>query len=365
MNTFNTYVITLTMTTLLLAGCSSDENKSPEKPVVRPVKYMIASYQSGALETALSGRAQSAQESKLSFLVSGTLKTLNASVGDKLKKGQLIAELDSNTYQLQVQQAQASLEQALATAQNANSAYQRARKLYVNNSTSKNDLDASRANAESSKAQVRASQKSVELSRLDLKRTKLYSTGDCQVVKVNAEINENISSGNAVVDVSCGDGIEVLVSVPESIIDKIDSATETETRFSALKGSIFNGKVTEIGISSSSSITFPVTITLSGDTTHIRSGMAAQVTFKITNKEGQSNKIFLPASAVLEDASGTFVFLAEPTENDLATVKRQAITTGALTQNGLIIESGIEPEQRVITAGLSLIYDGLVVKLPR
>ena len=78
-----------------------------------------------------SGVSKSELEAKLSFKVAGTITSLNVSVGDTIESGQLIAELDPSTYQLQEQQAQADLTRATAELRNADSAYQRTRELYT------------------------------------------------------------------------------------------------------------------------------------------------------------------------------------------------------------------------------------------
>lgn len=353
---------------IALMACGSNDDTVIKEPPVRPVKFLSVVSSQQSQESTLNGRAQSAIESRLSFQVNGTLQKLTVAVGDRLKKGQLIAELDSNTYQLQVQQAEATSEQAKANSQNATAIYQRTQNLYVNNSVSKTELDNAKANADSSAASLRAAMKSLELTQLDLKRTRLYSTANCQVVSINAEVNENISSGTPIVDVSCGDGIEVVVSVPESLIDRINNKTESDIQFSAVANSVYKGRVSEVGVSSTGGVTFPVTVTVEGDTNQLRSGMSAEVTFRLPGPEGtegQDNRFYLPASVVMEDAQGTFVFLATPQADNagLATVNRQPVATGALTKNGLQIQDGIVAGNRVITAGLSLIYDGLTVKI--
>lgn len=350
---------------ITLTACGGSDETVNKEPPIRPVKYLSVVSSLQSQESTLNGRAQSVLESRLSFLVNGTLQKLTVAVGDRLKKGQLIAVLDSNTYQLQVQQAEATSEQGRANSQNATAVYQRTQNLYVNNSVSKTELDNAKANADSSAASLRAALKSLELTQLDLKRTSLYSKANCQVVSINAEVNENISSGTPIVDVSCGDGIEVLVSVPESLIDRINDKTESDIRFSAIGNSVYKGEISEVGVSSTGGVTFPVTVTVEGDTNQLRSGMAAEVTFRLPDPNDKDDRYYLPASVVMEDAQGTFIFLATPQLDnaELATVSRQPVVTGALTKSGLQIQDGIKTGHRVITAGLSLIYDGLTVKL--
>ena len=364
MNVFNKILAT-TLLSLTLIACGDSEDEAVKEAPIRPVKFLTVASSDVSLNSTLNGRAQAAVESKLSFLVSGTVEKLLVSVGDRLKKGQLIAQLDSNIYELKVQQALATSEQSKASSQNAKAVYQRTRNLYVNNSASKTELDNAKANADSSSASFRAAIKSLELAELDLERTRLFSNGDCQVVSVNVEVNENITSGSPILDVSCGDGIEVQVSVPESLIDQISNKTITDIRFSAIDNKVFEGRVTEVGVSSTGGVTFPVVVNVEGDTRQLRSGMAAEVTFQLDGAKEKEEVIYLPASVVLEDAEGTFVYLVVPEndESDLYQVKRQPVAPGQLSQNGLRILEGLEVRQRVVSAGLNFIYDGLIVRL--
>jgi multidrug resistance efflux pump len=106
------YII-LVMGVCIFSGCK--ENKEiEEKKIVRMVKYEEASKLGSDTKIRVAGSLKSEVESKLSFKVSGTIEKINVKIGDKVKKGQLLAELDRSDYMLQVQQAEAAIEQAKA-----------------------------------------------------------------------------------------------------------------------------------------------------------------------------------------------------------------------------------------------------------
>jgi len=73
----------------------------------------------------------------------------------------------------------------------------------------------------------------------------------------------------------------------------------------------------------------------------------------------------VPSFAVGEDGEGRFVYVVEPAPDAAGEgiVRRQAVTVGDLTTEGLEIVSGLQDGDRVVTAGVSRIEDGLRVRL--
>jgi RND family efflux transporter MFP subunit len=97
----------------LIIGCGKE--KTVEKEIIRMVKYEESTLNQGGLDLKFSGSLKPAVESMLSFKINGTLEKINVSIGDKVKKGQVLAVLDKSSYILQAQQAEASYEQAKAS----------------------------------------------------------------------------------------------------------------------------------------------------------------------------------------------------------------------------------------------------------
>jgi len=347
---------TIVAASVLLTACEQ-EATIVETPL-RSVRYVTVEESSADRVRTFTGVSQSAQEAKLSFKVGGTVTSLDVSVGDTIESGQIIATLDPSTYQLQLQQAQADLARAQAEQRNADAAYNRTKGLYETQSASRNELDTTRAGAESARAQVRATSRAVELASLNLGYTRLASKDDCSVASTSADVRENVNPGQEIVLVNCGDTLHIDVSVPENLIASMRQGMRGVVRFDSLDGQAFDGEVVEVGISATGT-TFPVTITVAnGD--GLRSGLAAQVDFIFENGESLPS---VPTVSVSEDQQGQYVYLltdgAKPGEG---IVKRQPVHVGELIASGIEITEGINPGDRVITAGVSIIRDGLIVK---
>lgn len=345
----------------MMAGCGKKEAAPP--PEIRPVRYMRVYATGGDRVRTFSGAAKASMESELSFRVAGRLQRIAVKVGDAVRAGQLIAELDSKDYDLQVQEAEAALEQAQAQARNTASSYERVRALYENRNASRNDLDAARAADESAKAAVESATKRLELARSQLSYTKLTAPVDGAIATVDRDVNENVKAGDRVALLTSGNRLEVEVGVPEILISQVRRGQSVTVTFDALPGEQFDAHVTEVGVASTNrASTYPVTVLLDQEDSKLRSGMAAQVAFRFVS-EGGRERFVVPPVAVSEDRQGRFAYTVEPTEGDLGIVHRKTVTTGELTDEGLDVLSGLSDGDYLVTAGISRIEDGMTVKL--
>ncbi len=347
---------------MVVLNCSSKEQQAEEK--IRPVRYTEV-YSTGADRVRVfSGAAKAGVETNLSFKVSGTVNRVHVNVGDKVKTGQLIAELDTKDYRLRFQEAEASLEQALAQARNAESNYERTKGLYENQNASVNDLDAARTASESADAAVRSIDNRLEQARLQLGYCKLAAPVNGAIARVLVEENENVSQGKTVVELSSGAIPEVELAIPEVLISQIHKNDRVTLTFDAIPGKVYTAYISEVGVSASRMTNaFPVIIKLIKSYPEILPGMIAEAAFSF-EASGGKERFIIPSVAVVADRSGRFVYIAEPAGDGLALARRREVTVGELTPEGLEIFEGLQDGDLVITAGVSKIKDGMKVRLP-
>ncbi len=355
------FVIVLSVS---LSHCGK-ENQIEEKQMIRPVRYVQVFATGGSRVRRFAGVAQAAVESQLSFNVSGTVQRLYVKVGDQVKYGQLLVALDPGDYQLQVQQAEAALLQAKAQLRNAESTYERIRILYENNNASRSQLDNARTSFETTRAAVQATQKQLELAQQQVLYTKLKAPVAGAIAACNVEVNENVMTGQPVIILTSGSQVEIRLSIPEKLITQIKQGTSVRVFFDAIPGRSFEANVIEVGVTPvGTSTTFPVTLKLTQSDKSIRPGMAVTAEIEFVSSSDRE-RFLVPAQAVIEDNQGRFLYTVEPIqgEKDLGTVVRQKVSVGELTAEGLEIFTGLEDGDRVITAGMSLIKNGLKVRM--
>ena len=256
--------------------------------------------------------------------------------------------------------ARAMLVEAQANDRRADANYERTKGLYANDNASLNDLEAARAQAESARAVVASAAKALEIARLNVSYTRLNADTDCTIAALDVEVNENVQAGQQVAAVSCGDEFEVNLDLPESLIGSIGPETPVSISFGAIPGEVFEGSISEVAVASGAgSAAFPVVIRIEGTHPSLRSGLAADVTFQFESGATQGSGVVLPVSAVINRPEGTFVFVAEPADQQgEAFVRQRPVALGELTQSGVEVLQGLELGDRVVTAGISVIRDG-------
>lgn len=354
----------LGITAAVLTGLSCEKAEEPEV-VIRPVRYEQVFATGGNRVRTFSGVARAGLESKLSFKVPGTVKVIAVEVGDRVKAGQLIAELNPDDYLLRADQADAALAQAEAQARNARANYERVRALYEANNASRTDLDASRAAFESGDAAVEAAEKQLELARLQVTYTRLEAPLDCDVASVDVEVNENVQAGMTIAHLTSRSEIEVEISIPEVLISGIREGMNARVHFDAIPDEEYLATVTEVGVAATDLATaFPVIVRLIGTESRVRPGMAASVVFNFESSD-ERVRIMVPPVAVGEDRGGRYVYTIEivPGEPGYGIVHRQAVDVGELTGEGMEVFEGLSDGDLVVTAGISRIQEGQRVRI--
>lgn len=354
-----TLYVTMTLALIFFASCSEDRKFEPS---LRMVKYQPVYASTGVRLRTFAGVTQSGIESKLSFRVPGPISRLSVKVGDGVKKGDIIAQIDSTDYILQVQEVEAALMQTKAQERHAAASYARIQELYETRSTSRNELDASRAEAESASAAVDAMQIKLSLVRFQLSYATLKAPQEGSIASVFAEINENVGIGQQIVILNSGTNLEVKVSIPEILISQISKGEDVTVSFDVLPGKYYSGIVSEVGIASNVGTTFSVTVELTDSPQGMRSGMAAEVLFYFYDRE-LGNSFYLPSMAVVGVGDDHYVYVLNPLDDQLGIVEKRKVTIGELTNAGLEIVSGISEGELLITAGLHSLNDGQKVKM--
>ena len=346
-----------------LLGACSDTDLPPPVDITRPVKFLDITEVAVSAPRIYSGSVEAETRTSISFRISGTLLERPVDIGNSVSKGQLLAALDQRDLAIRVREAEAQLSQARAAMRNADSNYERTRELYENDNTSKSELDSARATAESAKAQVRVAQQALSNSRLQLSYAKVYAPEDCEVSDTFVKESENVASGQAILDLSCGECADVRVAVPETAIGQISRGKAVTVRIDALGGQGFEGVVDEVAVSmDSNSSAFPVVVKLRSGCDAVREGMAAEVNFDLSG-DTTAKQILIPGVALGEDRDGRFVYVIKPAEGNLWRAERRAVEIETEIRGGFRVAHGLSVGDRIVTAGVRKINDGMLVKL--
>lgn len=369
-------LLALILLMLSLVACGEEPTETVKK--IRPIKYSTIESSSGMETHSFSGVAKAQNETNLSFKVAGTLSSINVELGERVRKGQLIATIDPADYNIQTKQAISQKEGSVANAKaaetqliNAQATYDRVAKLYENNSVSlseyqqaKAGLDAAQASYEAANSQVSAADQQVQAAGNQVSYARLVSPMNGVVTAVQVEANEIVNSGMMVAQVSSLGRPEVEVGVPEIFINKIKKGQQVNITLPSSPGQEFQGVVDQVAYASGNAPTYPVIVEIDKSAEEVRPGMAANVAF-LFPKNGQSSgaKMIVPVEAVGKDNQGNFVYVLKPKSDEVYVAEKKIITIGNLVPEGFELVSGLEEGDIVATAGLKSLMNGMDVKL--
>jgi len=345
----------------LLLGCGEKEVK--EEIVLRPVKYSEVTFLGGEMTRQFSGAARTQKIVNLSFRSSGIVTKLDMKLGQNVKKGQLLGALDNVSARLNYESSISSKNSAESQMNTTKLSLNRMRTLYEKGSASLSDYEAAKNSYRTAVASLESSQRSVSIQQDQIQFGYLYAPEDGVIASVSTELDENVSPGQTIGVLNAGTAIEISLGLPESVINAVKKDMKVNVSFTAIEGKTYNAVITEVAPALDvNTSTYPITVMVTDTDKNIKSGMAANVLFEFIDEDVKKDFMVVPASAVGEDGNGRFVFLIEG-DATKATVKKQAITIGALTPDGFEVKSGLKVGQKIAIAGLQTLLDGQDVKL--
>lgn len=354
--------IPLFIAMFLLSACNRNNEKQTE--IIKPVKYEKIAYQNSKHTHTFSGIVKSEYETKLSFKVGGTLNSVNVKLGDKVKKGQLIAGIDPIDYEIQKEQVTAQKKSSESQLIMAQSTFVRVEKLYENNSVALSEYEKAKANLASAQSQFKATGKQLEAAKNQIAYTQLYAPMNGVITTLAVESNEIVGSGRIIAVLSSEGKPEIEVGVPEALISKLIKGQAVGIEFPSIVNNNFNGKIEKIAFAPGQSSTYPVIVSITNPLSEIRPGMAAEVSFNGETTNGnQQSKIVAPIEAVGKNANGNFVFVLHKATDAQYLVEKRPVLIGEMFPKGFEVINGLEENELVATAGLTFLRDSMKVKL--
>lgn len=340
-----------------ICACET-QNPAPLAPVIRPIRTLTVGEANVDMPRSFSGITAAASDTPLSFRVSGKIDSLPVVIGMKVRKGDLIATLDSTDYTLSLNQARARLAQALAQLTQARAEYDRDRQLYEAEDISRSQMDRSLALFQSSRAQVTVAEETVRLAARQLQYTKLLAPLAGAISMVPVEAHQTVAAGQPIAMLSAAGKLEMAVGIPESLIAMLHVGDTAQIVFDAFAGNVFDAVVIEVGIQATNAAVYPVRLQIQNGDERLRPGMVGESIFTF-----KTAKPFLtiPLEAVLSLPSGKrYVWIyREETSN----VTRREISVGKLTRSGIQVVTGLSPGDIIAIRGVHRLTEGLKVTL--
>ena len=354
-------IIFLIITLLAIMAC----REAPPPPVerIRAIKSAtVAALTSGKIRE-FSGVVEAADSSSISFEVSGNVRDVRVDVGDRIKKGQVLARLDTRTYKLNVKGAEAGVGRAkveLADKRNDLDRFQRINKQDPG-AISQAALDNAQAAVDGAIKNVQYTKSQLKLAQRDLDKTVLRAPFDGVIADRHVDPFTEVARGQKLFDVYENTGMEVAISIPEDVIEDIYMEQKGSIRFAVIADKTYNGTVTEISKVAGTANAFPIKLTVQDADARIRPGMTARVSLELKDTD-EVSAYLVPVSAIAQrgDSLKGFVFVYDPATS---TVKKTQIEGSSVRDNDAVIKGGVKAGDVIAVAGVSFLEDGQKVNL--
>ena len=343
---------------LSLMACTKDEGPQVKAEVVRPAKIVTVG-QGGNGIRSFPAEVKAADRSELAFRVMGELRQLPVKAGDKVKQGQLLAQLDQTDYKLRLDDREAKY--TLAKAQ-----YERADKLVKDRLIPVSDYD-------KAKSAFLAAKADLNLAEQDMEYTTLRAPYDGRISRVMVKNFENIKFKQPVMVIQTEGFVDLEIYVPEDIISRArlrpDEARQpVDVRFDQYPDKVFKSTLKEYDTEADPKTqAYRVLLTMkTPEGVQVLPGMSATVSADMRRIMGKdADQIVLPVEAVFaaEDQPLTneerYVWKYDPASQQ---VSRTTVEVGELTSNGILIASGLSSGDQVIAAGVHFLKEGQKVR---
>ena len=341
---------------MLLLGACGHEARPPE--IARPALVVHPDGGPDAAFSAYAGEIRAREESALAFRVGGNLVRREVDVGDEVKRGQLLAELDPGDLRLQAQAVQAQV--ASAEAELARAAADRARyaKLAQQQLVSRSALDAQDAAYAAAAGQAKAARAQLDVARNQAGYAQLRAPRDGVVAARQAEAGQVVTAGQTVFTLAGDAGREVAIALPETRIRDFHAGQPVLVELWNAPGSRLPGTIREIAPAADPQArTYAVRIALGGDAAKIvELGQSARVYIA---DEGNATTLRVPLAAVQRGAKGaTALWVVDPATRRLHLTPVQL---GPLGEDSAPVLRGIAVDAWIVAAGGHLLREGQAV----
>ncbi len=328
---------------LLFTSCARPEKGTRESRTVK-VDTVVSAGSRTALR--FPGKVKASQDINLSFRVSGTILKIYVEEGSRVRKGQLLAELDPADYQVQLDATEAEYKQIKAEAE-------RVMALYRENGTTPNAND----KAVYGLRQITAK---YQHHKDQLEYTRLYAPFSGSVQKMLFDAHETIGAGMPVISMVSSGIPEVEINLPAADYIRRERFEGFHCTFDLYPGETYPLKL--IGITPKANANQLYTMRLQmvpGKLPLPSPGMNTMVT--VDCNEGDSQPLSVPGGALLQKDGKTYVFVYDPSAGKVGS---REVTVRHLLADGraVVLSDTLQAGEIVVASGVHHIEDGEEVR---
>jgi RND family efflux transporter MFP subunit len=350
-------LISVPLLLLLFVSCKQKNNVPAVLPPT-PVYVTDAKVASAVYYDEYQGTVVALNSVELRSEVSGFITGIFFKEGDVVTKGKQLYEIDRRKYEAAYQQAVANLESANANLVKAQKDIDRYTMLLQNDAVARQTVDQAQAAFETSKSQVDVAKAGVLSAKTDLEYSLITAPFTGRIGISQVKLGAQVTPGTTLLNtISSENPIGVDVVIDEEQISRFydlqKKSTDSTFKLQLADGTKYTkpGKVLAIdrGVASGTG-TIKVRIQFPNDNDLLKDGMSCVL--RVLNSES-GERIQVPYKAINEQMGEFFVFVAQDT-----IAHQRKVKLGPRIGSNVVITSGIEQGDKVITDGFQRLRDG-------
>ena len=340
-----------------LAACSKTET-APDP--VRAVRTLTVSSQTAGGAYEYAGEVKPRTESRLSFRVGGKMLKRAVDLGDTVRAGQVLAQLDPQDLRLGQDAARAAVAMAQAGYDQNSADFKRYKDLHDQGFIGPAELDRRDMALKTARAQLDQARAQSSVQGNQASYAALLADASGVITGIDVEPGMVVAAGTPVLRLAHDGPRDVVFSVPEDKVSLVKAMAAQPGRFKVRMWGA-DAPALPATIREISAAADPVTRTFLikadvGSASGMRLGQTATVSMELPQVAGVTK---LPLSALREDQGKSTVWLVD---RGNMTVRSQVVTLAGADGNEAVISSGLAPGQVVVTAGVHVLNPGQKVK---
>ncbi len=345
----------LSLSALGLVGCAKKE--APPEPV-RAVRTQTVSGSETVAVYEYAAEIRARTESRLGFRVGGKLQSRAVNLGDSVKAGQVLAQLDGQDLRLGQEAARAAMAGAQTNLDQVLADYKRFKELRDQGFIGAAELERRETAVKSARAQLDQAKAQASVQGNQAGYASLVADAGGVVTAVEAEPGQVVGAGTPVVRLAHDGPRDAVFSVPEDRIGALRRLIGKAGGVTLLpwgEGQPVQATVREVA-AAADPVTRTFLVKADLGNAAVRLGQTANVR---VSSPAMANVIRLPLTAVVETKGQTVVWLLD---RGTMTVRTQPVAVGGADGNTVVIGQGIKAGDEVVVAGTHVLTPGLKVK---
>jgi RND family efflux transporter MFP subunit len=340
---------------MLLAACSRPA--PPEEPV-RAVKVMTVGMDAFGGGYEFAGEVKAHVESRLGFRVGGKIIRRQVDLGQRVKAGQVLAQLDPQDYKLAADAARSQVAAAATQRDLAAADYKRYKELRDQNFISGAEFERRDTALKAAQAQLEQAQSQLAVQGNQANYAVLLADVSGVVTAVDAEAGQVVAAGTPVLRIAADGVRDVVFAVPEDKVAAIKVGTPVKVRVWA-QNTELGGKVREVAASADPvTRTYTVKVALDTQAPPVL-GSTVYVQPQGLGASG-AQVIKLPTTALRQDGKASAVWVLDQAS---MTVRSQPVQVATADGNEAVIAAGLQPGMQVVSAGVHVLSPGQKVTI--